>query len=288
MTIQLSWATNANYSAGPDNGTPTKVNPASTANGFISGVIAAPQHINYLFGTLLNAELAKALDGAAGGTYSPSAPIIIASDGEMHFASTAELKLLTGSVLTHEAISGELYEDGAICLFEDVADLRVDGASYTWVSCLVPQFVVGSWSPNTVGTYIQAGVAGTEKIGFALPMLPGDTITTVTVRVHGGLGVGHSATPANPPTVELISVNNNGSVTVVATATDAVTFPTYDTAHNIVLSGAGFPFTVPTGSRVLVRVSGESGANAVADTTGVLWVDGTGVQNHFRNTTEFF
>lgn len=41
------WASNANYSAGPDTGTPTKVDPASTPNGFIKGVVAAPQHVNY-------------------------------------------------------------------------------------------------------------------------------------------------------------------------------------------------------------------------------------------------
>jgi hypothetical protein len=42
------WSTSLNYSAGPDTATPTKVDPASTANGFISGVIAAPQHVNFL------------------------------------------------------------------------------------------------------------------------------------------------------------------------------------------------------------------------------------------------
>jgi hypothetical protein len=43
------WATNTNYAAGPDIGTPTKVDPASASNGFIKGVVAAPQHVNFLF-----------------------------------------------------------------------------------------------------------------------------------------------------------------------------------------------------------------------------------------------
>ncbi len=41
------WATNANYAAGPDVGTPTKVDPASAGDGFTRGVLAAPQHVNY-------------------------------------------------------------------------------------------------------------------------------------------------------------------------------------------------------------------------------------------------
>jgi hypothetical protein len=42
------WASNDDYSAGPDIGTPTKVDPATQANGFIRGTVAAAQHVNYL------------------------------------------------------------------------------------------------------------------------------------------------------------------------------------------------------------------------------------------------
>lgn len=68
MTLSFSWATNANYSTGPDVSTPTKIDPASTANGFINGTIAAAQHINFLFNGLA-AEVVKAVDGVNGGTY---------------------------------------------------------------------------------------------------------------------------------------------------------------------------------------------------------------------------
>lgn len=50
--IPPNWATNDNYSSGPDAGTPTKVDPASSANGFIRGVAAAAQHVNFV----LNAQ----------------------------------------------------------------------------------------------------------------------------------------------------------------------------------------------------------------------------------------
>ena len=41
------FATNDDYATGPDTGTPTKVDPASDANGFINGQIIAAQHVNY-------------------------------------------------------------------------------------------------------------------------------------------------------------------------------------------------------------------------------------------------
>lgn len=52
MKLPTLWATNANYAAGPDTGSETKTDPASAGDGFIRGVAAAPQHVNYL----LNAQ----------------------------------------------------------------------------------------------------------------------------------------------------------------------------------------------------------------------------------------
>ncbi len=47
MKLPQPWATSTNYASGPDTGTPTKVDPASTANGFIRGTAAAAQHVNF-------------------------------------------------------------------------------------------------------------------------------------------------------------------------------------------------------------------------------------------------
>ncbi len=47
MKLPQPWATSLNYASGPDTGTPTKVDPASTANGFIRGTAAAAQHVNF-------------------------------------------------------------------------------------------------------------------------------------------------------------------------------------------------------------------------------------------------
>lgn len=64
LRMPRRWASNTNYSTGPDSGTPTKVDPSSDANGFIKGVIAAPQHVNFLFNGG-NAAAARSLTVAA-------------------------------------------------------------------------------------------------------------------------------------------------------------------------------------------------------------------------------
>lgn len=49
-TVQLpvEWATNANYSSGPDVGNPTKEDPETADNGFINGVAADAQGVNFV------------------------------------------------------------------------------------------------------------------------------------------------------------------------------------------------------------------------------------------------
>lgn len=41
------FATNGNFSAGPDVGTPTKTDPNSNADGFVNGTLALAQHVNF-------------------------------------------------------------------------------------------------------------------------------------------------------------------------------------------------------------------------------------------------
>lgn len=52
MKLPQPWATADVYSSGPDIATDTKVDPASTANGFIRGTVAAAQHVNFLINPL--------------------------------------------------------------------------------------------------------------------------------------------------------------------------------------------------------------------------------------------
>lgn len=58
MTTPLPprWAYNTNYSSGPDVGNVTKTDPASQANGFIRGVNAAAQHVNFVVNPIADAS----------------------------------------------------------------------------------------------------------------------------------------------------------------------------------------------------------------------------------------
>lgn len=49
------FATNTNYSTGPDSGTPTKVDPATPGNGFVGGTAVVPQHVNFHLNGLASA-----------------------------------------------------------------------------------------------------------------------------------------------------------------------------------------------------------------------------------------
>lgn len=55
MPLPPRWASNTNYSAGPDTGSPTKVDPASQADGYIRGVAAAAQQVNFVVHPLADA-----------------------------------------------------------------------------------------------------------------------------------------------------------------------------------------------------------------------------------------
>lgn len=109
MTLAFSWATNSLYSTGPDVGSSTKVDPASTANGFINGTIAAAQHVNFLFNGLAT-ELVKAIDGVNGGTYTLASPlrfegadVQIAADLEV--VSGGEINVQAGGIIN---ITGDI------------------------------------------------------------------------------------------------------------------------------------------------------------------------------------
>lgn len=125
------WATNVNYSTGPDAGTPTKVDPSSAPNGFIAGVIAAPQHVNFLLNALAG-EVPKALDGQDGGTYAlqsdleidgPAALVIL---GEMEVAASAVVSLLANSALLVKQNADVTIENGGDLHVANGGDINVD------------------------------------------------------------------------------------------------------------------------------------------------------------------
>jgi hypothetical protein len=423
MTLNAlpAWANNLNYSTGPDTGTPTKVDPASAANGFIKGVVAAPQHVNYLLHAIVS-ELVKAIDGVNGGTYTLSAELVFDGD-EVHVASVLRvlpgatlqvagaINLLPGSELDVNAgadvtLEGALavadggvinVNDGAVLDMNAGAQMTVDSGATVDVAGTVNlnpgselnvnssaaanvagtgkltvtgggQLNLGSvadhvgasageanvgfgallnvkaggvlvvedggrivsnptggitleesgdltinnsagdfqltmavafhdglapWAPTTdaslLAGWVQFDVSARRRIMFPLPLVPGDTLVNVFVRVHGdpsGGGAHGGVRPTNVATVELLSVDLDGAITVLATKDDPVSAADYDTAHYIILETGtlttGAMPQLATPNPFYVRVRGEQGGSAAAAKLTILSVSGNTIARKYR------
>ena len=262
MTLGFNWATLTNYGTGPDVGTPTKVDPASSTNGFIAGTVAAPQHVNFLV-NLIADQLADALDGIGGGTYTLTAPLRfqgsdveinagleILAAGEVNVQNGGLINVMSGGLIdvlsggqveisggaTVTVVSGGLIDviSGGTVEFNTTEDLKIDDATDAFRLTLAPGAIhiaagVPTWTPQFSGD-IHAGVtSGWQQDDVSAPF----TI----------------AFPINlPPGDEIVSVTAlvNGSVT----------------------SGTGGHATKPTGSDLpslaLVRVDGNGAATVIA------------------------
>lgn len=333
MTLAFNWATNANYSTGPDVGSPTRVNPASTANGFISGVIAAPQHINFLFDAVGD-QLAKAVDGIGGGTYAMLAPLRFNGDavqiGEeldilagasIELSSTASINVNAGADINVDAgaqidvagnanvLSGGnvnlasgasvLSGSGAVVRLEDSEDLTINANAELYILTMTPQGIslsadIPTWQPLNppCAGFVQTDVSAAFLICFPLNLPPGDSIVSAIVTVNGaGAGAGHAAQPSggNRLLVSIVSVDQDGAVTTLATRADqSGSAGAYDVSHGInVASGnldsGSLPRTVSDSLRYYITVAGEHGGDAVAATTVVTGIQGVCTARSYRS-----
>ncbi len=275
MTLSFTWATNALYAAGPDLGSATKVDPASTANGFIKGVIAAPQHVNYLF-DLVGDELAKAVDGLNGGTYGLASNLIFNGVGEVRFGGVA--RVISGGTFITEGSSifnntatfnlnavfalaahvqtGATFtvDSGGEILAESSGGIAIDDSGDGIWLTMTPQSIQPdtggtdpSWLPGlsgvafagTVQGWAQADVNAAFSIAFPLNLPPGDDIVSLTANVDGSFaGVGHALSPvgSDMPTLALVRVDSTGTATVVARRRDqSANAAAYNSQHTISL-----------------------------------------------------
>lgn len=250
MTLGYSFATNTNYSTGPDAGTATKVDPASTANGFIAGTVAAPQHVNF-FVNLAGTQLAKAVDGVGGGTYTlgsalrfQGADVEIAntlqimSGGTLQIDTTATVEVgatmtvegslvITGAQLVGGGGSVSIATGGSLVISDDVEALSIADLAGFFRMSMTPQSIQPdtggtdpSWVPvlsgvafaGTCGGWAQTDVNAAFCIVFPLNLNPGDDIVTVTAGVDGSIaGVGHAAKPTGGDRPVLALVRVSGT-----------------------------------------------------------------------------
>lgn len=309
MTLSFSWATNTNYSTGPDNGTPTKIDPSSTANGFVNGTIAAAQHINFLFDAVGD-QIVQAVDGIGGGTYNLGANLTFQSTGEVRFANVARITSGGSFIADGSCTFNQTCSFNANVLVATIADsdvLLIDDDANSFRLTMTPQSIQPdtggtdpSWLPGLSGTafagtttgWYQTDVNAAFCIVFPLNLPVGDDIVTVTAQVDGAFaGVGHAAKPAGAdlPTLALVRVSSTGVATIVARRADqSVDVTAYNTQHTITLASGALdagtlPHTVLSTDTYYVVLHGETGANAEADKFGVNSVSGTCTARSYRS-----
>lgn len=222
----------------------SRVNPS----GWSDGQLLTASQMNDL-----DSDHADAIDGAAGGTYSPSSAITISGSG-----LTVAGALTASGASNYPALSPTRTLTGIISMAP--IDNALSGAAPAWGQTLSIGATFRGW--------IQNSVTGPHEIVFHISPPVGATLKTVTLYVDGDgttAGAGHGALPANMPVVRLVSyANSTGTESTIASQTDtAANVGAYETYHAITLSGLST--VVASGTSYSVVLVGETGANAAND-----------------------
>lgn len=251
---------------------------------------------------LIRAELLKAMDGAGGGSYSPSAHLVLGGANELRIDSA--LRVRTGGDLVLDvgatfdvncsgwtfdaagAFNAQVDVAGAIDFFADV-DFRVGSTATiseldSWTVAdhlcllrvpLVPigsSFNVGATRPyweilgGGGGRIVNNVASGSAIIFFAVPVMAGDVIEDVILTVEGGAGAGHAGVdPTNKMRLRIFEGNaTDFTRTSLLSVTDPQTGAAYDAPHSLALTGGGWTPYTALDRQYTVEVRSENGGTA--------------------------
>jgi|SRR6188768_2633186 len=250
-----------------------------------------------LAGTAGGADLDIA-DGARlglAGTATLSGEIEVVSGGEVDIHNGGRIDVEGGGTVNLLSSAKILGSGGAEIQVFDADDLTINSSSGAFRLTLTPVQIsdtggVPDFKSHIPGipTWLMHDATAAGGILFAVPLRPGDIITTLRMTLQGQAGVsGHSAAPATPPKLQLCSLTTAGVLTVIGTAIDGTTHPTYNSSHPVTLSGGLLPYTVGT-DLLFARVITEGGAGAEADKTLLTAIDGTLIAKSFRGSNEVY
>jgi hypothetical protein len=186
-----------------------------------------------------NDQLPMALDGVGGGTYEPTAPIIINGSG-IEFAGFSGANIVA-------AIPGRSSS------YRLEVPLRPSGA------------IPADWTWNDSGWWVHDATTNNE-FAFSLMLPPLGKLSEVRAIVSGAAG--HAALAAVMPQLSVrravctlaaadITADSLGSQT-----DSSATFADYELNHEIAVTGLNH--TISTASSYFVRITGETGANSVS------------------------
>lgn len=180
----------------------------------------------------VNDELPKAPDFSGGGTYAPTAPIIIPGN-RFQLSGTSNIALASRSITRHQTMLG--YTES------------------------------GNWTVRPYGTWRNTAVGGT--VYLSLDDLPaGGTLTAIHLR--WAAAGGHGGLPTLP-SFGAFQVDQDGTTTSLGTGTDpSATVGAYELVHDISLTGLTHTIDRPN-TRYWLTVTGETGGFFVANAEAV-------------------
>ncbi len=220
--------------------------------------------------------------------------INVESTGDINIQSGGDLTVASGGDVAIQSGGAVLVESGGQILAEDPDGIEYNAFTLAWKHSLTPHsisFAAGApdWVSNVSTNWIQHQLSAALII-FPLILVPGDTLTSVVIRLNGAVFAGHGGLLPTKPVYTLISVDSGGSTTIATSSDAAANAAAYDVPHNTTLDsgtpGSTLPITVSGSDKYYLLVSGESGANAVADTTGILAISGNGLARTVRTNNE--
>jgi hypothetical protein len=257
---------------------------------------------------------ARMIDMLAGGTYTPSGTITLtgasailalAGGANIDVNNTAsvsietgaflrvqgELEVLTGGVIDLQSGGSIVGAAGSLITLDAAEDLTIDDASINFTLQLRPshitQTVLGTpdWRTMADGALLQHDTGGAAVVLLPIRAVCGDSLNFLLVYVDGSYGAGHGGSPPAPGDrvlAELVSIADDGTVTVIATQEDDVAAVGYDAVHGFSFSGPWLVGSAP----LYLRITGETGANAVADSTAIRGVSGSLTARFYRGSSE--
>lgn len=197
--------------------------------------------------TTIAANQPKAVDGDGGGTWTPSAPIIL---------NGADALQLTGNLQLGGKVN---YTSRTITRSQPYSMVKNDTLSPAgWVFTITGAGL--SWFHNS-------NVAFNSSIHWLQRLVHNSTIASVKVYVQGATHPGSLPTARN--TFELIKYNAGvfAAATVIGTLADNSAKATYESFHELVIPITTPPHTIDLSSNYGIRITPESGANSLAGLT---------------------
>jgi hypothetical protein len=124
------------------------------------------------------------------------------------------------------------------------------------------------FSIGSPGYWMQSDITDAGDLGFVINAPVGAVISRVAMYCRGRNSIYaaiHSALPASKPNISVYSgIPGENNVALATLVTDpSASVAAYETPHYVEITGLSV--TVAAGTRYVVLISGESGANAVAN-----------------------